>query len=223
MPTANRPACLEAAIYSFLKQTYQNKELLILDDGKFPLQGNLLDSIKAIPGVYYSHVPGKRNSIGAKLNTLCEQATGEIIARFDDDDFSAPGRLAHQVSLICAGVEYTGFHTCLFYDHPTGKVYKYYSSRNYAVGATFTFTRKLWKLTKFDEMVVTGTDNQFQRKACKVLQATDGSTLFVAGVHPGNSNHKNYDNYEYKEILYDAVPKEFNAYLEIYTKAKICQ
>jgi glycosyltransferase involved in cell wall biosynthesis len=68
------------------------------------------------PGVRLIHLPG-RPTIGAKRNIGVEAATGEVVAHFDDDDWSAPGRLEEQVRrLVSSGASVSGFRSMKFTD-----------------------------------------------------------------------------------------------------------
>jgi len=94
MPTCNRPQYIEQAIRCFLAQTYPHKELVIVDDG---------DSIKHLvptrPDILYeSSWPPLR--IGPKRNLACGLASGDIIAHWDDDDWSAPDRIEQQLRML---------------------------------------------------------------------------------------------------------------------------
>jgi Glycosyl transferase family 2 len=64
----------------------------------------------------------KRHTIGAKRNLACEEARGEIIAHWDDDDWHAPDRLRYQTqALLHRGADVCGLATLLFYDLSTGR------------------------------------------------------------------------------------------------------
>lgn len=86
-PTYNREGFLQNAHKYFLHQTYPNLEWVILDDSPLPSVyfNNLSDT-----RVRYIHLPDRIDNTGEKLNLLHEEASGEIIARFDDDDYYAP-------------------------------------------------------------------------------------------------------------------------------------
>jgi len=81
-PTRNRHHLLPQLVRIFQAQTWPDKELLILDDSPAP-------SPLSAPGVRYFHSTAEL-SIGAKRNRLIEQASGDVIAHFDDDDYYAP-------------------------------------------------------------------------------------------------------------------------------------
>jgi len=80
----------------FNDQTYENRELLIFDDSVTPsiFFRNLND-----PKVRYHHT-ASRSTVGAKRNWLAENAKGQILAHFDDDDYYAPNYLTAMVSAL---------------------------------------------------------------------------------------------------------------------------
>lgn len=91
-PTYDRPPTkqflLEEAIESFLRQTYPNKELLVIND--CPDQELVCDA----PGVRVVNVPARYDSLGEKYNAGIALARGDLIANWDDDDISLPWRLS---------------------------------------------------------------------------------------------------------------------------------
>jgi predicted O-methyltransferase YrrM len=70
-----------------LRQDYQNKELLILND----TPGQILECPS--PGVKVINVPDRFPDLGAKIAYLIERARGDVFCRWDDDDISLPWRL----------------------------------------------------------------------------------------------------------------------------------
>jgi len=92
----------------FNSQTYENKELLILDDSNTPSSFflNLND-----PKVRYHHTT-LRSSVGTKRNWLAEKAEGQILAHFDDDDYYAPNYISAMVSSMGESdlVKLSGFY-----------------------------------------------------------------------------------------------------------------
>jgi glycosyltransferase involved in cell wall biosynthesis len=81
-PTYNRSHMHEKIFRCFLSQNYPDLEWLVLDDSAevSPFFQGIRD-----PRIMYRHI-AQRLSIGAKRNWLAEQASGEIIVHFDDDD-----------------------------------------------------------------------------------------------------------------------------------------
>lgn len=84
----SRPHLLEEAVESFLRQTHEDKELVILND----CVGQEL--VCDAPGVRVVNHPTRFASLGEKLNFGVSLATGEAICEWDDDDISLPHRLA---------------------------------------------------------------------------------------------------------------------------------
>lgn len=100
IPFFNAEKFLSKAIESVISQSYDNWELLLLDDGstdsslkiakKFQEQD---DRIK----VFYD---GKNKGLGARLNELAVLSSGEYIARMDADDIMHSKRLETQLQLL---------------------------------------------------------------------------------------------------------------------------
>ena len=117
MPTYNRRAYVPQAMRSFLQQDYPNRELIVIDDGSDAVE----DLVPAAANIRYSRVP-HRLSIGAKRNLACQQANGEIIAHWDDDDWYSPDRLRYQVAPIVAGAaDLTGLENKFVLELATGE------------------------------------------------------------------------------------------------------
>ena len=90
--TYNRPPShqflVEEAIESFLRQTYPNKELIVLND--CPGQELICDA----PNVRVVNVPTRFPTLGDKHNAAISLSRGELLAIWDDDDLNLPWRLA---------------------------------------------------------------------------------------------------------------------------------
>ena len=85
MPTM-RPENVRQCLENFTKQTYENKELiLILNNAEFDLDAIRRDA-GLIPNVQVLHVEG-RTTLGDSLNLGVEAASGKYVAKMDDDDY----------------------------------------------------------------------------------------------------------------------------------------
>jgi glycosyltransferase involved in cell wall biosynthesis len=95
-PTHNRTQFLPAIWKCVREQSVHDFEWLVLDSSRHaaPIFESISDA-----RVKYLHNPN-RMTIGAMRNALCEAATGDIIALFDDDDFYAPHYIASMLSLM---------------------------------------------------------------------------------------------------------------------------
>jgi glycosyltransferase involved in cell wall biosynthesis len=117
MPTYNRRPFVPQALKLFVTQDYPNRELIIIDDG----EDDVSDLVENVPGVRYLRLP-RRLSIGAKRNIACQQAGGEIIAQWDDDDWYSPDRLRYQVMPIVLGqADLTGLENAFVLQLPGGE------------------------------------------------------------------------------------------------------
>lgn len=83
-PTHGRPEFLARAQAYVARQTFRDIEWLVLDDSEAEAE-----TLRPDARLRYHHSP-TRMSIGAKRNRLIENASGEIIVHFDDDDFYHP-------------------------------------------------------------------------------------------------------------------------------------
>jgi glycosyltransferase involved in cell wall biosynthesis len=100
MPTYNRRKFIPAAIRCFMAQTYERRELVVLDDGTDSVADLFAPEVlpKGIV-VRYIRVEGKMK-IGAKRNRLIVEARGDIICWQDDDDFYPPDRVKKAVNKL---------------------------------------------------------------------------------------------------------------------------
>jgi len=92
MPTWNRPRFAERALELILAQTYDNLEILVLDDSD-PWQ---LMRLPREAEVRYYRLPS-RFTIGEKWHVADEVARGEIVVHWDDDDYYSPRRIVRQI------------------------------------------------------------------------------------------------------------------------------
>jgi hypothetical protein len=159
MPTADRRAMVGQAVACFLAQDYPNRELLVVDDGRDPI-GDLLPQA---PNIRYLRL-NARLSIGAKRNLACQQATGQVIAHFDDDDWSAAWRLSYQVAeLERERATVCGLNRIYYHQPASGRSWQFiYPSgrRAWLAGNSFCYERQTWLADPFPEIDV-GEDARF--------------------------------------------------------------
>jgi len=96
IPTHNRPEFLKRSIKSVLDQSYQDLELIIVDDGSKPTAQNIVDSFQD------SRIRFIRQEVsrggGTTRNIGIRAATGNFIAFLDDDDEWVQEKLDIQMS-----------------------------------------------------------------------------------------------------------------------------
>jgi glycosyltransferase involved in cell wall biosynthesis len=98
LPFYNNEGTLALSIKSILKQTYQNYELLLCDDGSTDSSLDVALSFRDPRITVWSDK--KRVRLATRLNQCVDKARGDYIARMDGDDVSYPQRLEQQVSYL---------------------------------------------------------------------------------------------------------------------------
>jgi glycosyltransferase involved in cell wall biosynthesis len=124
MPTYERPQFLGKAIELVQRQDYPNIEIVIVDDGRVSQAENpaMIAALSAA-NVRYIHLT-ERRSIGVKRNIAVENARGEIVVHWDDDDYFREHRISAQVAPIIRGeVDMTVLEHHYYYILPTQSFY----------------------------------------------------------------------------------------------------
>lgn len=97
LPVYNCPRYVGQAIESVLAQTYQDFELIVIDDGSTDETPNVLRLYKE-PRIRI--ITQSNRGLAGTLNRGIELARGRYIARQDQDDVCFPERLAKQVAFL---------------------------------------------------------------------------------------------------------------------------
>jgi glycosyltransferase involved in cell wall biosynthesis len=145
MATTGRFRFVRQATRCFLRQTYLNAELIIVDESTPGVE----DLCSGIRSVRYLRAPAG-TSLGAKLNLGVEQAQGTIIQKIDDDDFYGREFLECAVTSLedsaaaRALVAWDCFLVLL-----AGDPRIRFSGHGWAAGGSLCFHRELWTKAKF--------------------------------------------------------------------------
>lgn len=193
--TRNRRKWLPKAIECFQAQTYQQKEMLIVADGQ-----DVRDLAQG-DGVRLIHVEGN-STVGEKRNFGCANAHGEIIAHWDDDDYSAAGRLADQVNrLLESGKACTGYYSMRFTNGSRWWRYTYGYGPIYSLGTALCYRRDWWVTHPFKPIQVEE-DVLFVKAAQNAGQilAADAGDLMYATIHDQNTSPRSIRGGFWKEI-----------------------
>lgn len=100
LPFYNDKSTLELAIKSVFAQTYQDWELILLDDGSSDGSLEIARGIKD-PRVRLVS-DGQNKGLICRLNQIVQIATGEYVARMDADDLMQPTRIEKQMNYLLA-------------------------------------------------------------------------------------------------------------------------
>lgn len=112
IPTYNRAALLTRSIKSVLNQSFQDTEIIIVDDASTDSTEAIVRGLADPRIVYLKHETNRGGS--AARNTGIKAACADLVAFQDSDDEWLPDKLAKQMDLLAdapaaVGVVYTGF------------------------------------------------------------------------------------------------------------------
>lgn len=191
MPTYCRPKYLKRAIRFFNKQTYSNKELIIIDDSPTKTKVPKQDNITVI------HL-NNHCTIGYKRNVGIEHSRGCIFINWDDDDYHSPSRIMYQVKPLLENLcDITVLYKCIYFDESTRTFYKTSTEDETSIWyngwicGTFACSKKLWKLVKFKRTSI-GEDKDFLLKSRKhnaVIMPMKNTWKYVVNRHNNNTFH----------------------------------
>lgn len=98
IPVYNRAASVGAAIASALGQSFDDLEVIVVDDGSDDSTAQIVTNI-ADPRLQLIAHESNRGAAAAR-NTGIQASTGRLIALLDSDDVWLPGKLARQVPML---------------------------------------------------------------------------------------------------------------------------
>ncbi|WP_395074195.1 glycosyltransferase family 2 protein [Flavobacterium sp.] len=109
IPTYKRVNYLKLTLDSIINQTFQDFEIIVIDDGS-PSDENLI-LCNNYKKVYYIKIensggPAKPRNIGIK------EAKGKYIAFVDDDDLWLPSKLEKQIAILEQNLDFGLVHSC---------------------------------------------------------------------------------------------------------------
>lgn len=172
IPTCNRARYLVDAIDSVLNQTYQDFDLIIVDDGS---TDDTREAVKKYAGLKVRYFYKENSGISSTRNFGIKKAESEFIAFLDSDDMWYPDKLFLQVEylnknshiyLCNTDVEFiNGEKQTLGYSnrrqkHPVdGMIFKYVFKHHGVVMSSIVIRRKVFeKIGMFDENLPIGED-----------------------------------------------------------------
>jgi glycosyltransferase involved in cell wall biosynthesis len=108
MVTRNRADLARFAIAAFLRQTYRQRELVIVDDGPDDALARYVQALGR-PEIRMLRLPDEGATLGELRNRAVDHARGAYVAQWDDDDLADPQRLECQYQVL----RQTGARACL--------------------------------------------------------------------------------------------------------------
>lgn len=110
IPTYERPSFLEGAIKTVLKQTHDNIEIIVVDDGSSESYAEEVTS--KYRGIVTCVEHDENKGLSAARNTGIRESSGEYIAFLDDDDRWHRTKLSRQIEALETD-DQAGLATCL--------------------------------------------------------------------------------------------------------------
>jgi glycosyltransferase involved in cell wall biosynthesis len=172
IPTRNRSHFLKAAIQSVLNQTFQDFEVIVVDDASMDRTGEVVQSFTDPRIRYIRHETNKGQ--GVTRNDGINRASGEDVALLDDDDEWLPEKLEKQVRLLDSspskvGLIYTGFYRVEgsskriineAIPHKRGQAFEELCLKNWMGTCSTVLIRRVCfeKIGLFDEELASGAD-----------------------------------------------------------------
>lgn len=215
MPTRNRRFFISQSIKYFLDQDYENKELIIIDDG----DDLVSDIVPKLPNIFYYKCDGKL-TIGEKRNIGCAKANGDLIAHWDDDDWFSNQRLSIQIkSLLASQSDICGFCNLYYYYPSSGSSWLYTYNRvddTWIAGGTFVYKRDLWRKNNFPE-TNQAEDSIFLKKIQKnKILPIDNKNHYIGIIHTENTSAKYLDDPSWSRLPLSIVASLFSDDSEFY-------
>ncbi len=216
MATADRRAFVPQAIRYFQRQDYARRELIILDDGA----DAIADLVPRDDRIRYIRLPARR-TMGVKHNMACDEARGDIVLHWDDDDWMAPWRISYQAAQLRGKPVNTlsGLSHLLFWDPRAHSAWEYLyppSDKPWVAGGTFCYQRKFFEGRRFPDMNE-GADTVFVwglQNSCVLALPDHG--FYVALVHQQNTSRKRTNTFGWRPLALHEVEKLLGEDLEFY-------
>lgn len=167
MPVYNREKYLAEAIDSVLCQTYNNFELIIIDDGSTDRSLSIAENYQSVNNARIRIIKQANQGPSVARNNAIKVAKGELIGFIDSDDKWTVDKLEMQVKLISnlpsASFVYSGYslmneqgeitRECLPDKSMEGQIYKklWTKNNNMSGGTVLVRTETITKIGLFDE------------------------------------------------------------------------
>lgn len=188
--STNRDPELRHLLDQVAWQTYGDIELVVLGHGieisnDFPNRAHKA----GIENVTVLHAPST-SSLGECLNELVQTSTGDIIAKFDDDDYYLPNYIRDQVNILRSlSADVVGKASVYFYlSHLQCLAHRWpekeHTWSTFVSGSTLVGWRHVFVRTPFRNRNV-GEDSEFlidlQRKGARIYSADSFNYLCIRG------------------------------------------
>ncbi len=188
-PTYNRRLFIPQYLKNIYRQNYLGDfEILIADDGEEPIE-DLLSKDKRIRYFKFD----ERKTLGFKRNFLGEQAKGQILINFDDDDYYPPSRISHAVEMLSKSEKLIAGSSKIFiYNTFTNKVsVSGPFGPNHATANSFAFKREYLEKCSYDNEKKAQEEPSFTNGFTEPMIQLDSKSTVMLIQHKFNTWDKN--------------------------------
>lgn len=154
--TENRQAFLPWLLRCYDSQTWPCRELVVIDSSHKPFIIAGCEDIRV-----FNEPPG--TGVACKRNRALQEARGEIVTWFDDDDWQHPNKLLWLVETLSNGALYAGCRKSWFVDLFHGRCKKHPGVSGRILFNSAGFVRNAVKNIRFKENVPKGSDTYWMR------------------------------------------------------------
>lgn len=126
IPTFNRVELLKRAVESVRQQTYQNLEIIVVDDCSTDGTHEYLEEISKKDSRIQYFIKDKNSGACVSRNIAIDNASGEYITGLDDDDYFLEKRIENFINKIYLLKKYSFLSSRYYYDVDEGKLRKSY-------------------------------------------------------------------------------------------------
>jgi len=175
IPTFNNRNYVVDAVKSALEQTYENVEIVVVDDGSTDETKDVLKSY--IEGDKIRYIYQENKGLAGARNTGINVAAGEYVALLDADDLFKPEKIEGQIAHLmeCKDCDFSFCDVLMFkdgqpnkffkykYKYHSGNVLKYIIRENFINPSTLVFNKERIanKFSLFDDSLRRAEDIEF--------------------------------------------------------------
>jgi glycosyltransferase involved in cell wall biosynthesis len=181
--TERRPAFMPWLLWCFDRQIWSRRELVIVDSSPEPLQIAARDDIRVV-----ITTPG--TDVAEKRNVALQEARGELITWFDDDDWQHPYKLTRLVEVLRDGALYAGSCSGWFVDLFASRCVLYHGLAGRIVFNSAGFRREAVLPFRFRDGLRGAEDTawlrELSKRHCRKATILDREDMFFWLCHEDN-------------------------------------
>jgi len=115
IPVFNGEKYIAQAVDSVLKQTYQDFEILLIDDGSVDKSLEIMNAYVDERVSVFQHLNGQNRGVSQTRKLGLENAKGKYVAFLDADDWFCPDKLEKQVAILENNPQHVLCHSSVNY------------------------------------------------------------------------------------------------------------